>query len=164
MVQVVGNHISLKKISSLLSIKCYDLDDIFWDNSFDTFGKKANPEISCVKLWEILSKEEWIIEGVYYSWLWQSFAKADTIFILKPSIYLQHQRVIVRFLKRRAGFIKSKKKETLKSLFDLLKWNHKYNKITIPTVMNLLGEFKDKIVVVTDNAEILTYVLRDVHL
>ena len=35
----------------------------------------------------ILSKESWIIEGVYYSWLQDSFIKADVVFILKPNVF-----------------------------------------------------------------------------
>jgi adenylate kinase family enzyme len=152
-----GKSYIAEKISSVLDIKYYNLDDIFWDNSSDTYGKKANPETRSLKLGEILSKEEWIIEGVYYGWLRQSFEKADIIFILKPSIYLQHKRVIFRFLKRKAGLLRSKKRETIKSLLNLIKWNYKYNKIDIPKIIDLLNEFKNKVVVVKDNEEILKY-------
>jgi adenylate kinase family enzyme len=158
-----GKSYIAQKLSSQIDIETYDLDNIFWDNSFDTFGKKANPEVRDFKLGEIISRDAWIIEGVYYAWLQRSFEKADAIFILKPSIYLQHKRVILRFLKRKIGVIKSKKKETIIGLFNLIKWNHKYNKFDIPKIIDLLYDFKGKIIIVEDNEEILKYVLKNIQ-
>lgn len=152
-----GKSYIAQKLSSQLNIETYDLDNIFWDNNSATFGKRANPEIRDFKLGEIVSRDAWIIEGVYYGWLRRSFEKADIIFILKPSIYLQHKRVILRFLKRKMGFIKSKKKETITGLFNLIKWNHKYNKTDIPKMLDLLDDFKGKVITVEDNEKILKY-------
>ena len=73
-------------LASLLSIKYniphYDLDDLFWDNSANQYGVKMSIEKRNDMLSRILENEDWIIEGVYYSWLTESFEAADHCFRL----------------------------------------------------------------------------------
>lgn len=83
------------------------------------------------RLNDILKNNDWIIEGVFYDWLQDSFSKADYIFILTTKPIVFHYRIIRRFIRRKLGIEKSKK-ETLKSLKDLLIWTNKYQKYNIP--------------------------------
>lgn len=46
-------------------------------------------------LQEILYNDEWIIEGVYYAWVQQSFDEADKIYVLDMPGYLYKSRAMV---------------------------------------------------------------------
>ncbi|MBI2521458.1 MAG: DNA topology modulation protein FlaR [Bdellovibrio sp.] len=135
----IGKELSLKH-----GIPHFDLDDILWDNLADTYGVKASKELRDTKLNEILQKDNWIIEGVYFGdWTKESFLNADQVILPMPSVYLQHWRIVVRWLKRRIGLVHSKKQETLifvrllKSLFELIIWNHRYNREDLQKVERL---------------------------
>lgn len=146
-----------KIISDKYNLKSFDLDNIFWDNSLESYGVKNPEDIRKRMLNEILDNKSWIIEGVYSSWLQESFKQADIIFVLKPNIYLQHYRVTVRFIKRKLGIMSNKKKETIKGLIDLIKWNHGYNKKMDMTV-KLIKESNERVIVIKNNEEVLKYI------
>jgi adenylate kinase family enzyme len=56
-------------LSTQLGISSYELDDIFWDNTDDCYGVKAEIQQRQNNLLQIVSQEKWIVEGVYYDWL-----------------------------------------------------------------------------------------------
>lgn len=70
---------------------------------------------------DILQHSDWIIDGVYYAWVQKSFEDADVIYVLDMPKWLYRFRIIKRFIRRRVGLEKGKK-ETLKSVYTLLKW------------------------------------------
>lgn len=74
----------------------------------------------------IVSRDGWIIEGVYYQWCAPSFEAADFIIALMPSIWIRHWRVVRRFLSRKADRFPSKR-ESLADLWRLLRWSHAYD-------------------------------------
>ena len=114
-------------LSNKCKIKSFDLDNIFWDNNSDKYNKIRPPQERDNLLNELLKNKDWIIEGVYYKWLNNSFKKSNLIIYLNISYILRASRIILRFIKRKLKIDYSKKKETLKSLILLLKWNHNYN-------------------------------------
>ena len=69
-------------LSKKYDITHFDLDDIQWDNNFHGYGVKMPVEKRDSLLREVLQKDSWIIEGVYYDWVLHSFEKADTIYVL----------------------------------------------------------------------------------
>ena len=69
-----------KALSRKYKIPCFDLDDIQWDNSADSYGVKMPVEKRNALLEQILQNDSWIIEGVYYSWVGQSL-KMQTKFL-----------------------------------------------------------------------------------
>jgi adenylate kinase family enzyme len=142
-----GKTFYAEKISKQYNISHYDLDDIFWDNNAISYGTRMPIEKRTELLNRILTTENWIIEGVYYKWLNDSFSSADWIFILIISPIIFNFRIIKRFIKRKLGIQKGKK-ETIKSLFGLLVWTNNYYKHEIPEIINYLNEYKNKIVFV----------------
>ena len=50
-----------------------------------------------------MTTDEWIIEGVYYAWVQESFEKADIIYVLDIPKHIYKSRIIIRFLKRKLG-------------------------------------------------------------
>jgi len=105
------------------------------------------------KLQNILEKDDWIIEGIYYKWLEQSFKNADIIYILDLPKYIYKLRIIKRFIKRKLK-LEISKKETLKSLLDLLKWTDKFQNEDMKEIIKILEKYKEKVYFVKSKKEI----------
>jgi adenylate kinase family enzyme len=133
------------KLSKEYNIEHYDLDNLQWDNKAEFYGVKRNPDERRKMLQDILAKDNWIIEGVYYKWCKQCFAEADKIYLLEVPEHVYKYRIIKRFIKRKLGIEKGKK-ETLKSLKDLLKWTKSYQENDIVEIKKILEPYNDKVV------------------
>ena len=97
-------------LSKKYNISHFDLDDIQWDNNAKEYGKKRTLDERKALLQEILyNNDEWIIEGVYYAWVQQSFDEADKIYVLDMPGYLYKSRIIMRSIKRKLGIQKGKR-------------------------------------------------------
>ena len=142
-----------KALSKKYNIPHFDLDDIQWDNNSDGYGVKMPTDKRDELLKQILNKDEWIIEGVYYAWVLESFEEADIIYVLDMPKYLYKSRIIIRFLKRKVGIEKGKK-ETLKSLYNLLKWTNKYQDKNLNEITKILKQYANKAVWISDSKEI----------
>lgn len=142
-----------KRLSEKYHIPHYDLDDIQWDNSQNAYGVKMPVEKRNKMLNDILRQPQWIIDGVYYAWVQRSFEEADIIYVLDMPKYLYQYRIIKRFLKRKNGLEKGKK-ETLKSLYDLLKWTDTFQNKNMKDILKILEPLQDKVVFIKKTAEI----------
>lgn len=134
-----------KALSDKYSIPHFDLDDIQWDNTSDSYGVKRPVEKRNALLNKILSNDAWIIEGVYYSWVEQSFEDADRIFVLDMPEYIYKWRIIRRSVKRKMGIEKGKK-ETFKSVINLLKWTDTFKNKNLKEIKNQLDKYGEKVV------------------
>ncbi len=148
-----------KALSEKHSIKHYDLDDIQWDNNADGYGVKMPIEKRTVLLNEILKNDSWVIEGVYYAWVGDCFKQADIIYLLDIPKRIYFFRIIKRSIMRKIGLEKGKK-ETFKSVYNLLKWTNTYQKKNLPAIKELLKEYKEKTIVIRNKQEI-SYILAD---
>lgn len=142
-----------KALSKKYNIPHFDLDDIQWDNNSDGYGVKMPTDKRDELLKQILNKDTWIIEGVYYAWVLESFEQADIIYVLDMPKYLYKSRIIIRFLKRKVGIEKGKR-ETLKSLYNLLKWTNKYQDKNLKEITRILKQYESKVVWISDSKEI----------
>ncbi|SHK21900.1 AAA family ATPase [Hespellia stercorisuis] len=133
------------RLSEEYNIGHYDLDDLLWDNKADSYGVKRNTDERYAMLQEILNKDNWIIEGVYYKWCKQCFADADRIFLLEVPRHTYRYRIIKRFIRRKLGLEKGKK-ETLKSLKDLLKWADSYSANDMTEIKKLVEPYENKVI------------------
>ena len=113
----------------------YDLDDLQWDNTANAYGIKRNPEERDRLLAGVLKNDSWIIEGVYYGWCHQCFIDADKIYLLNVPRYKYRYRIIRRLIRRKLG-LEIGKKQTLKSLSDLLKWADRYQRVNLSEIKN----------------------------
>ena len=129
------------------------MDNIYWDNSSEKYGIKTEIEKRDKLLQNILEKDDWIIEGIYYKWLEQSFKNADIIYILDLPKYIYKFRIIKRFVKRKLK-LEISKKETLKSLLDLLKWTDKFQNENMKEIVNSLEINKEKVYFIKNKKEI----------
>ena len=123
----------------------YDLDDLQWDNRAGVYGTKRDPDVRDAMLNEILLRDDWIIEGVYYAWCRQCFADADRIYLLDVPRRVYRSRIIRRFLRRKLH-PQSGKRETLKSLSALLKWADKFERVNRIEIRQILQSYPDKVI------------------
>jgi adenylate kinase family enzyme len=122
-----GKSYAALALSARLGVPAYDLDDLFWDPAAPTRSVKAQGAVRDQQLADIVAREGWIIEGVYYGWLAPSLAAADVIIALTPPVRVRHWRVLKRFVLRKLGLLPRKKWESLASLWRLLRWSHAYD-------------------------------------
>lgn len=141
-----------KMLSDKYNIPHFDLDDIQWDSD-KGYGFKRPIEERNKLLQEILCNGEWIIEGVYYAWVQQSFEEADIIYVLDMPRYIYKTRIIVRFVKRKLG-IEAGKRETLKSVYNLLKWTETFQNKNMKEIKDILNKYGDKVVWLSKKEEI----------
>lgn len=139
-----GKTFLANELSQKYNIPHFDLDDLQWDNNANAYGIKRDSDERQALLQEILSQENWIIEGVYYKWCKQCFADADEIYLLEVPRSVYRFRIIKRFVKRKLGLEKGKK-ETFKSLVTLLKWADKYQEQDMVEIKKILEPYKHKV-------------------
>ena len=140
-----GKTFLAEKLSKQLGIPHYDLDDLQWDNASSAYGTKRDPQERAAMLDEILTKDNWIIEGVYYAWCGKCFENADKIYLLNVPRHTYRYRIIRRFIRRKLGIEKGKK-ETLKSLSALLKWADKFQQENLVEIKEILKNYPDKVI------------------
>ena len=150
-----------KKLSEKYNIPNFDLDDIQWDNSADGYGVKMPIEKRAELLNNILKNDSWIIEGVYYAWVGKCFEVADKIYVLDVPKRVYTYRIIKRALKRKLGFEKGKK-ETLKSVYNLLKWTNVFQNKNMVEIKEILNRYSDKTVWINNSKDVQKIVNRKV--
>ena len=132
-----------KALSEKYNIPHFDLDDIQWDNNVDGYGVKMSIEKRTELLNKILENDSWIIEGVYYAWVGKCFEDADKIYVLDIPKRVYKYRIIKRTIKRKLGFERGKK-ETLKSVYNLLKWTDTFKNKNMVEIRKILSAYPDK--------------------
>lgn len=142
-----------KALSEKYNLPHFDLDDIQWDNTADGYGVKMPIEKRTELLNDILKNDNWIIEGVYYAWVGKCFEDADKIYVLDIPKRVYTCRIIKRTIKRKLGIEKGKK-ETIKSVCNLLKWTDTYQRNNLEEIRNILEDFPDKTVWLKSRKEV----------
>lgn len=132
-----------KALSEKYNIPHFDLDDIQWDNNADGYGVKMPIEKRTELLNNILKNDSWIIEGVYYAWVGKCFEDADKIYVLDMPKRVYTYRIIKRTIKRKLGLEKGKK-ETLKSVCNLLKWTDTFQNENMLEIRKILSAYPEK--------------------
>lgn len=140
-----GKTFLAETLSAQLGIPHYDLDALQWDSNALRYGTKRDAQERDALLLEILQKDDWIIDGVYYAWCGQCFQDADRIYLLSVPRHQYRYRIIRRFVRRKLG-IEAGKKETLKSLVALLKWADKYQRTNLAEIRKILEAYPDKVI------------------
>ncbi|MFA5887424.1 MAG: AAA family ATPase [Candidatus Nanoarchaeia archaeon] len=92
-----GKSTFAKKLSAMLKIKHYDLDDVFWTSKFN---KKRTEKERDKKFKSLCDKKEWIVEGVYSTWIEYGIKKADVVVLLKIPRLILFWRITKRVVRR----------------------------------------------------------------
>jgi len=156
-----GKSFVAAKIAGSYGIAAYDLDELFWDPATPTYGVRAGPQQRDQALAALVSQEAWVIEGAYYKWLPPSFERAELILLLTPSVWLRDWRLLKRFVLHLLGRSSSRKKETLASLFNLLQWNHTYEKNVLLPARALLSHLNKRPIECQTFAQVLAVLVEE---
>lgn len=122
-----GKTTSANEIAKLLGVTAIALDDLFWDNQGNNWAKKRDEQARDLLLAQILSRPIWVIEGVYDKWLPDAFDQANVIVLLQMSRAVRWWRIIKRYIKQKTGYCTGKR-DNLRSLINLLKWDIQYER------------------------------------
>lgn len=133
-----------KALSKKYNIPHFDLDEIQWDHS-GCYGAKMPVQKRTELLNRILENDHWIIEGVYYAWVGKCFEDADKIYVLDIPKRIYIYRIIKRSVKRKLGHEKGKK-ESLKSVYNLLKWTDTFQNKSMFEINKILSAYPEKTV------------------
>ncbi len=110
-----------QRLSKILKIKNYELDDILWAKKYTL----KRPKSSMIKrLYMITKRKKWIIEGVSSSWIDQGIKKANLVILL----IMPSSKIIWRLFLRHLKCIIKKIPETWKDFIELTKFSIDYNK------------------------------------
>jgi len=135
-----------EKLSNMLKIPNYELDNLFFYRKYDKKRSEKNRE----KLFKnICKKKKWIIEGGYLSWIEEGIKKSDLVIFIEVPFYKTIYRVFKRFKKR-----KGKNKETWKDVFVLIKSAKRYKKKGYYQHKELIQKHKLKIIFLKNKKEI----------
>ena len=82
---------------------------------------------------------------MYYAWVGKCFEDADKIYVLDIPKRVYICRIIKRSVKRKLGLEKGKK-ETLKSVYHLLKWTNTFQSKNMVEIKKMLSAWPEKTV------------------
>ncbi len=142
-----------KALSKKYSVPHFDLDDIQWDNHAQEYGTKRPIEERRKRLQKILCNDAWVIEGIYHTWVQQSFDEADIIYVLDMPGNLCKSRIIMRFIKRKLGIEKGKR-ETIKTICNLLKWTDTFQSKNRKEIWRMLDPYGSKIICLSSKRDV----------
>ena len=134
-----GKSYIAEKLGARLGVVVCNLDELFWDSASQRYGIRAEVGERDRRLAEVVAGDGWIIEGVYYQWLEPSFAKADAIIVLTPSLWIRHWRVVRRFILRKLGRLPGRY-ESLLDLWHLLRWSHSFDRVQLSSAQQFMIE------------------------
>ena len=118
-----GKSFLANKLSKLLDIPHYDLDEIYWIEK----ATKKRPESKWKPMLnKILKNNKWIIEGVFSSWVDNALKKADAIIWLDFSSKIISWRIFKRYIKEKI----TGKKVFIKDALFLINYSKQYTKRT----------------------------------
>lgn len=92
-------------------------------------------------------------DGIYYAWVGKCFEDADKIYVLDIPKRVYTYRIIKRTIKRKFGLEKGKK-ETLKSVYNLLKWTDTFQNKNIPEINKILLAYPEKTIWLRNSKDI----------
>jgi len=93
-----GKSTLAKKLSALLKIKTYDLDEIKYKRKYDII-QPVNKRLN--KVQEISNKKSWITEGAWTSYAVELYKKADLVIFLQIPKWTLYKRIFARHFKRK---------------------------------------------------------------
>lgn len=133
-----------RKLSQKLNIKCYELDNVVWN---DEHSVKRNDEERELIFNTIISNDEWIIEDVGRRKFKKGLIEADTIYFIYINSIKIYYRVLKRWIKQKLNIEPYNYKPTLKGLIEMYKWAIKDIKKRDDKIKELEG-YKDKLHIV----------------
>jgi adenylate kinase family enzyme len=151
-----GKSFIAKKLSKVLAIEHYELDNIKYTKSNVT-DKRVSYQERIQILKELTEQDEWIIEGVHHTWIQDSLEAADIIFFLNPNVWVRDLRIIKRFVLTRLNIDESNWKQSIKDVYTMITGNHKFEREKKPIIIDLLKKYESKTITLKNNKRIMNH-------
>ncbi|MED3978883.1 DNA topology modulation protein FlaR [Priestia megaterium] len=141
-------------LSHKLKVPHYELDNIMWERTHE--GDKRRIETDRKKgLHHIVASKQWIIEGVYYTWVNESFNGADLIIFLDIHYLKRIWFIIKRYVLQKAKIEKANYAPTFSIFIKMFQWNADFEKQSKPEILHILRtSYNDKLIIVKKREEI----------
>ncbi len=125
-----------RRLAAARKLPLCHLDEIFHDNSGTTPRKRTEPERTKMAA-EFAQERAWIAEGASFSdWVNPILNRATEIHIVSPWRITRVWRQIKRYIRRKVGIEQTTYRETLRGLWGGIKWTWKYDRDTLPVILN----------------------------
>jgi adenylate kinase family enzyme len=144
-----------KKLSKLLKIKNYDLDEIKYKRKYNKI-RPVKERLKIVK--KISKKKKWITEGAWLDYALDLYRKADLVIFLEIPKRTIYKRILIRHIKRK--FDKNKYKENnLKTTFKIMKKVKQYfhdpsHFMTLKSHKNYLGKYAKNVFIIKNKKDL----------
>jgi adenylate kinase family enzyme len=112
-----------QRLAEAAGMEMTNLDGLFWINDGKSYGVQRPEKERDALFEEVLSRPGWIMEGAYIDWTDRAAREADIVVFMDVGKWRLRRRIFRRFLRRKAGIDTENKKESLRSLIDILAWN-----------------------------------------
>ncbi|MED4050478.1 DNA topology modulation protein FlaR [Priestia megaterium] len=141
-------------LSHELKVPHYELDNIMWERTYE--GDKRRSEADRKKcLHHISASKEWNIEGVHYTWVNESFNRADLIIFLDIHYLKRIWFIIKRYVLQKAKIEKANYAPTFSIFIKMFQWNSDFEKQSKPEILHILRtSYNDKLIIVKKREEI----------
>ncbi|OME76515.1 hypothetical protein BK120_28865 [Paenibacillus sp. FSL A5-0031] len=133
-----------EKLSKQLDINYYQLDNVVWRRGEESDTRNSQ-EVRDAILGDIVNQEKWIIEGVHYKWVQRCFESADIIIYLETNVFIRDIQMLKRYFKQKLGLEKGNYNQTIKNLYSMVVWNHKFESERKPIIDKILHSYDYKV-------------------
>ncbi|MFD0047798.1 DNA topology modulation protein FlaR [Actinomycetes bacterium NPDC127524] len=148
-----------KKLSLLLNIPYYELDNVVWKRH-KTGDIRRTEEEREEYLTSIINSEAWIIEGVHNEdWVSPSFQNAQLIIFLDTKNSARIYRIIKRFVFQKLGIEKSNYTPTFKIFLKMFKWNRHFEQVGKPKIFNKYGQYNDRFIIINHKKSLKNFLI-----
>ena len=117
-----------KQISLKYQVPYYEKDNIVWERTANGDKKRTQEEIDSL-FEQIITSDNWIVEGSPRKILRESFESCEYIIVLDERTIVRLVRVFKRWILQKIGKEKYNSKPTLKFLIYNIKWVFEFNEM-----------------------------------
>ena len=142
-----------RRLSAKMDLMHYELDNVVWKRC-DTGDVRRSERERNQYLQRILQSDTWIIEGVHYEWVQESFKEADIIILLNPHYAIRTFRIIRRFILQKLGLEKSNYKPTFAMFRKMFAWNRHFETVSKAEIGSILSEYNGKLMILKNSKQI----------
>lgn len=149
-----------RTLATKFNIPHFELDNVVWkrDRSGNDIRDIRRSDAERDEyLNNIVNLDFWIIEGAHHKWVSSSFDNANLIIVLDTKYSIRIYRIIRRFILQKLRIEKANYKPTFKMLSKMFRWNAYFENESKQEILNMLNQYKDKLVIVKSNADIKNY-------
>jgi adenylate kinase family enzyme len=142
-----------RRLAARFNLPHHELDNVVWKRT-DTGDIRRSEKERNEYLKSIVKTDSWIIEGVHYEWVAESFEKADIIIFLDLSYRKRKYRIIRRFIMQKLGLEKANYAPTFKIFRKMFVWNRYFEEKSKQEIMTMLGVYQNKLCIVKEPIEL----------